>query len=150
MTPQHNPTTAHRQTTPGHRLRLELDTAGTSDGDGFWWPHSRDLTTELPDLLTSLTPRLGPIQRVIYHLDEWEPAPRKLEFAGRRVRLDGYRNLPARLLEVHGVDIGARLVLRIITPGEDAETVAARQLWDSEGGAAARAGVIGRGRSVSR
>ncbi|UFS95301.1 MULTISPECIES: DUF5994 family protein [Nocardia] len=137
MTSQPNRTNPSRQASPTHQLRLELDASGTGTADGFWWPHSRDLATELPDLLAMLTPRLGPIHRVIYHLDEWATAPRKLDFGGRRVRLDGYRHMAARTLEVLGVGFDTHLTLQIITPLADTEMAAAQQRWDSEGGAGA-------------
>ncbi|GAB2445502.1 DUF5994 family protein [Nocardia tengchongensis] len=120
-----------------HRLRLALDAAATAPVNGFWWPHSRGLTAELPEALAMLTRQLGPIHRVIYHLDEWDAAPRNLEVGGRQVRLDGYRHMPARIVEVHGAEIGARVTLRLITPVDDADLIDAQQRWESEGGAAA-------------
>lgn len=127
-------TKSKRQASPNHRLRLELDVGGPGAVDGCWWPHSRDLTWELPDLLAMLVPRLGPIHRVIYHLDEWATAPRRLDFGGQRIRLDGYRHRPARTLEVLAVSIGTRLTLQIVTPLADIEMTTAQQRWDSEGG----------------
>ncbi|MFE3954511.1 DUF5994 family protein [Nocardia sp. NPDC059091] len=135
MTLQPNGTNADRRAPPAHRPRLELDAVGAVNVDGVWWPHSRDLAGELPDLLAMLVPRLGPIHRVIYHLDEWATAPRKLDAGGRCVRLDGYRHMPARTLEVLGVITGTHLTLRIITPPDDTDLTAAQQRWDSEGGA---------------
>ena len=44
---------------------------------GAWWPHSDELSKELPDLLAVLSVRLGDVARVTYHLDEWAKAPRK-------------------------------------------------------------------------
>ncbi|WP_280330194.1 DUF5994 family protein [Nocardia wallacei] len=134
MTPQPHVTNADRRAPPARRLRLELDTAGTANIDGVWWPHSRDLVAELTSLLAVLRPGLGPIRRVIYHLDEWSAAPSELDNAGRRVRLDGSRHRRARTLEVIGDDIGATLTLRIITPVADADMVAAHQHWDYERG----------------
>ncbi|MFB8003871.1 DUF5994 family protein [Nocardia sp. NPDC056000] len=132
MTSQATETTTGR---PSHDqpLRLELEGGGVAS-DGSWWPHGRDLSAELPELLAMLTPRLGPIHRVIYNLDEWDTAPRKLAFGGRQVRLDGYRHLPARTLEILGVDIGARLALRVIASQADSELSGAQQRWESEGG----------------
>ncbi|GAB0101334.1 hypothetical protein JMUB6875_02980 [Nocardia sp. JMUB6875] len=72
-----------------------------------------------------------------YHLDEWATAPRKLDFGGRQVRLDGYRHMAAHTLEVLGIDYSTHLTLRIITTPTDIEMTGAQQRWDSEGGAAA-------------
>ncbi|WP_181719586.1 DUF5994 family protein [Nocardia gipuzkoensis] len=132
MTPQLTTTTPGRPMPPTYRPRLEFDAAGTG---GVWRPRGNDLVTELPDLLTELGLRLGPIHRVIYHLDEWTTPPRKLANAGRQVRLDGYRHKPAHTVDVVGVGSG-KLTLRVHFPSIDsAETIAAQQSWDSEGGA---------------
>ncbi|WP_084515485.1 DUF5994 family protein [Nocardia acidivorans] len=128
--------TVSSRTMPSARNpRLELDAVGTAGAD-IWRPRSRDLAEELPALLTTLA-RLGPILRVIYNLDEWAAAPRKLDFDGHRVRLDGYRQLPAHTLEVLGVRVGTQLTLQIIPPLTDTEMTTAQQRWDSEGGAGA-------------
>ncbi|MGY2009580.1 DUF5994 family protein [Nocardia gipuzkoensis] len=132
MTPQSTTTTPTRPMPSINRPQLEFDAAGSG---GVWRPRGNDLETELPDLLTALGARLGPIHRVIYHLDEWTTPPRKLANAGRQVRLDGYRHQPAHTVDVVGVGSG-KLTLRVHFPSiESAETIAAQQSWDSEGGA---------------
>ncbi|ATL70163.1 DUF5994 family protein [Nocardia terpenica] len=127
MTWQSNGIDAWRHGPFTHQLRLALDVAVTGSVDGFWWPHSRNLTDELPALLATLELRLGSIDRVIYHLDEWATAPDTFDFDRHRVRLDGYRHMPARTLEVLGVDLDARLILRTITPLDETEVVTAIQ-----------------------
>ncbi|MBF6338795.1 hypothetical protein IU450_23285 [Nocardia abscessus] len=124
-------------TTPGwpvpstSRPRLEFDAAGTG---GVWRPRGNDLVTELPDVLTALGVRIGPIHRVTYHLDEWTTPPRKLANGGRQVRLDGYRHKPAHTVDALGVS-GDKLTLRVHFPFTDnGEMIAAQQCWDSEGG----------------
>ncbi|MFE9326880.1 DUF5994 family protein [Nocardia sp. NPDC052278] len=117
------------------RQELEFTTDAAGSVDGVWRPRGNDLVAELPDLLTAVATRLGPIHRVIYHLDEWAVAPRKLASGGRLVRLDGYRHKDRHTLVVLGVS-GAELTLVVVTPAE-AEMVVAQQRWDSEGGAGA-------------
>ncbi|WP_280277003.1 DUF5994 family protein [Nocardia wallacei] len=148
MTPQPHVTSSRQS--PPRRLRLELDAAGTANVDGVWWPHSRDLVVELTGLLSALRPGIGPIRRVIYHPDEWSAAPRELDSAGRRIRLDGSRHRPARTLAVIGDGIDTALTLRIITPVADGDSTAAQQHWDSErgGGADAAAWLRARHRSA--
>ena len=99
------------QTTP--RLRLKRKGSAAGYVDGAWWPQSDDLPNELPDLLTVLSVRLGPIARVIYNLDEWANVPRTIESDGRVVRLDGYRRHPANTIGVLD-GRGARLVLLVV------------------------------------
>jgi hypothetical protein len=83
--------------------------------DGPWWPHSDDLTKELPDLLAVLSVRLGAIGRVLYNLSEWAKPPAKLATGGRKVRLDGYRLQPINTLEVLGVNRN-KILLLVIPP----------------------------------
>lgn len=108
------------RTFPVHTPRLRLKRKAPRSGyvDGAWWPHSTDLTAELPDLLAVLSIRLGPIGRMIYSLDEWEGAPAKLVIGGRTVRLDGYRLQPAHTVEVVGFD-GRKIVLLTVAPQAD-------------------------------
>ena len=109
-----------RHTPPEHTPRLRLKPKAPSSGyvDGAWWPHSEDLTAELPDLLAVLSVRLGPIGRVVYNLNEWAKAPAKLATGGRTVRLDGYRLQPVNTVEVLGLH-GNRIVLLTISPHAD-------------------------------
>src|ERR1700739_2270771 len=95
-----------RHTPPVHTPRLRLKPKAPRSGyvDGAWWPHSDDLTAELPDLLAVLSVRLGAIGRVIYGLNEWAKAPRKLATDGRTVRLDGYPPQPINTVEVLGLN----------------------------------------------
>lgn len=60
-----------RRYTP--RLRLKPQAPQSGYVDGAWWPHSEDLTAELPDLLAVPSVRLGPIGQMIYKLNE--PGP---------------------------------------------------------------------------
>ena len=109
-----------KQTPPEHtpRLRLKPKAPVTGYVDGAWWPHSDDLTTELPDLLAVLSVRLGAIGRVIYNVDEWAEAPRKFPTGGRMVRLGGYSLQPVNTLEVHGVN-REKLILLVVPPQTD-------------------------------
>ena len=109
-----------RHTPPANTPRLRLKPKAPQSGyvDGAWWPHSEDLTTELPDLLAVLSVRLGPIGRVIYNLNEWAKPPAKLATGGRTVRLDGYRLQPVNTVEVLGLN-GDRIVLLAVSPHAD-------------------------------
>src|SRR5947209_7688592 len=76
------------------RLRLKPKAPQSGYVDGAWWPHSADLTAELPDLLSVLSVRLGRIGRVTYNVNEWAKPPTKFVTGGRTVRLDAYRLQP--------------------------------------------------------
>ena len=100
------------ETTPRLRLKPKAPVSGLVDG--AWWPHSNDLSDELPDLLAVLSVRLGGIERVMFNLAEWAKMPRRLSTGGRSVRLDGYQRQPTNTLEVQGID--RRKILLLVIP----------------------------------
>ncbi|MCM6779005.1 DUF5994 family protein [Nocardia sp. CDC141] len=101
------------------RLKPKVDTDGYLDG--AWWPRSGKLVAELPDLLTVLTVRLGPIQRVVYDHTSWTRAPRKLTVGDRAVRLDAYPFELGNTMYVYGGN-GNMIVLRVIASTTDHAT----------------------------
>lgn len=111
-----------RHTPPVHTPRLRLKPKAPQSGyvDGAWWPHSEDLMAELPDLLSVLSVRLGPIGRVIYNVNEWATPATKFVTGGRTVRLDGYRRQPVHTVEVLGLN-RARVVLLVVSPRADTD-----------------------------
>jgi len=83
------------------RLKLKPKTAiAVGQVDGAWWPRSRDLALELRALLAVLAIRLGRIERVTYHLDDWDPSARKIVVDGSVVRLGGFRSQRAGTVDV--------------------------------------------------
>jgi Family of unknown function (DUF5994) len=121
MTPKNDHADAgHRQAPPAHTPRLRLKPKAPQSGyvDGAWWPHSDDLTAELPDLLSVLSVRLGPIGRVLYNLNDWATAPAKFATGGRMVRLDGYQLQPANTVEALGLNRN-KTVLLVVSPHAD-------------------------------
>lgn len=161
-----------RRPPPEHtpRLRLKPKAPHTGYVDGAWWPHSDDLTAELPDLLAVLSVRLGRIDRVLYKVSDWAQAPAKPSIGGTSVHLDGYRLQPPNTVEVLGLGMD-RIVLLVVPPHTDpdrahaammaaaaptdestvdrllmislqdresrTQRAAARQRWDTDGGAPA-------------
>ncbi len=104
------------------RLRLKPKAAAaTGFVDGGWWPRSRDLAVELPGLLAVLAVRLGRIERVSYHLGDWDPIPAKLSAEKGVVRLGGYRAQHADTVDV----LAARQrVTLLVVPPETSEEAA--------------------------
>jgi Family of unknown function (DUF5994) len=109
-----------RHARPVSTPRLKLKPKAPQSGyvDGAWWPHSEDLKAELPDLLSVLSVRLGPIGRVIYNVNEWAKPPAKFATGGRTVRLDGYRLQPVNTVEIVGLN-RAKIVLLAVSPHAD-------------------------------
>jgi hypothetical protein len=111
-----------RHAGPENTPRLWLKRKAPTSGyvDGAWWPHSDDLLTELPDLLSVLSVRLGDIARVMYNFAEWSIAPRHLAMGGHKVRLDGYHRQPPNTLEVLDAR-GNRIVLLVVPARTDSD-----------------------------
>ncbi|MEU5260698.1 DUF5994 family protein [Amycolatopsis sp. NPDC021455] len=103
------------------RLRLKPEAPTTGWVDGAWWPHSLDLTAELPSLLSALTARLGRVERVTYHLAAWPPTARRLRSGDEQsdVRLEGFRSQHTATLTVIGTGARRRLTLLVIPPDAD-------------------------------
>ncbi|ORV93761.1 hypothetical protein AWC11_05710 [Mycobacterium interjectum] len=121
MTPKDDHTdTGNRLAPPEHTPRLRLKAKAPQSGyvDGAWWPHTDDLTAELPDLLSVLSVRLGRIARVLYNINDWATAPAKFATGGRTVRLDGYQRQPVNTVEVLGLNRN-KIVLLVVSPHAD-------------------------------
>jgi Family of unknown function (DUF5994) len=122
MTLHQGRSTTGSKHTPEKTPRLRLKPKAPISGyvDGAWWPHSDDLSIELPDLLAVLAVRLDRIDRVIYNLSEWAKAPAKLLTGGRMVRLDGYSRQPGNTIEVIGLNRN-KIVLLVVPARTDPE-----------------------------
>jgi hypothetical protein len=121
MTPKNDHTdTGNRLAPPVHTPRLRLKAKAPQSGyvDGAWWPHTDDLTADLPDLLSVLSVRLGRIARVLYNINDWATAPAKFATGGRTVRLDGYQRQPVNTVEVLGLNRN-KIVLLVVSPHAD-------------------------------
>ncbi|MFE0581559.1 DUF5994 family protein [Streptomyces sp. NPDC058874] len=83
------PDAIHRAVKPGTAL-LRLETTRSREGllDGAWWPHTRDIETELPALIGVLTGHLGPITRVGVDASAWNALPPRLIIDDQVVHLD--------------------------------------------------------------
>lgn len=99
------------------RLRLRPDPSGYIDAT--WWPRSSNLATELPDLITTLGLRTGPIWRIVYDPRAWSPTARHLVVADHTIQLDPYPFELFGTMYICGSG-GAVLVVQAIPAGADA------------------------------
>ena len=85
------PDAIHHAVKPGTAL-LRLETTHARQGvlDGAWWPHSREISAELPSLITALTEHLGPVTRVGLDSSAWEELPTRLIIEDRVVHIDSF------------------------------------------------------------
>ncbi|QKW50975.1 DUF5994 family protein [Streptomyces buecherae] len=109
--------------------RLSLAPVGSAPAllDGAWWPHSRDLTRELPPLIRALSERWGRITRVTVNPAHWPTIPRKVPVDGRLVKVGWFRGEQ----DPHQLLLLSRRVGRwdlLIVPPETAPGTAARML----------------------
>lgn len=102
-------------------LRLQWRDPGVADGfvDGGWWPHSLDLSAELPALLAEFWSAGHEVTRVAYRPVEWAPAPRRLTVSDRVVRLDGAGGQEPALLSLLDDSGATRTDLVVIPPHTD-------------------------------
>ncbi|GAC54102.1 DUF5994 family protein [Gordonia amicalis] len=60
-------------------MRLKPADSVRGSVDGAWWPRTRDLVTELPDIAQAMDFRLPHLERVGYQIADWDvPAGRKI------------------------------------------------------------------------
>jgi len=117
--------------TPGSRrpLRLKLGHAPGQDRlDGAWWPYSRDLESEVSDLVQQFPPTSGRISRAVYSLRDWDTAPSELVAGQRVVEVGASPRDDTHVLVVQLSD-GGRLTLLVVppdfTPGQGEEALLA-------------------------
>ena len=104
------------------RVRLRRPGAtGDVAFDGAWWPRSRDLSAELPELVAALAALGVRVERFTYPVDAWQPVDRKIAVAGRTVRTGGFRSMDQQLVSLT-VDGERRLDLLVVPPEADALT----------------------------
>ncbi|GGS36597.1 DUF5994 family protein [Streptomyces griseoviridis] len=80
-------TTSSSPSHPLLRLRLAPHGPLPRRLDGVWWPHSRDLLTQLPPLLAALPSAWGDITGITVDATAWSSAPGRTFVAGQVVRL---------------------------------------------------------------
>jgi hypothetical protein len=105
------------------RVSLRADAgSGGSPFDGAWFPRSRDLPVEMPELIAELDRRGVRIERFTYSLDAWTPAPRKVVVQGRVVRSGGFRSMDPQVVCLTWDGGTKRADLLVVPPETDVLT----------------------------
>ena len=74
-------------------LRLQLnDIMADGTQGGTWWPQTRDLSLELPDLVDNLPEHYGWIDHVVYARPDWDTAPRQVRVHRGLLEVDPYEH----------------------------------------------------------
>jgi hypothetical protein len=104
----------------GIDVRVSLR-AGAGDGnsafDGAWFPRTRDLAIEVPELIAELDRRGVRVERFTYALDAWSPVARKVVVGGRIVRTGGFRSMDPGVVCLT-LDGGTRRADLLVVPPE--------------------------------
>ena len=106
-------------TSTGLRLRM-AENPGRDSLDGGWWPHSRDLATELPVLVAAFPPELGRIQRAVYSPPDWDPTARRVPVVHGIVKVGSFPRDDTHLILLTTSDRRTLRVL-VVPPGLTAE-----------------------------
>jgi hypothetical protein len=100
---------------------------GSSAFDGAWFPRTRDLSVELPELIAELDRRGLRVERFTYQLDAWSPVPRKIVVQDRLVRTGGFRSMDPGVVCLTW-DGGTRRADLLVVPPETDVLTGARAL----------------------
>jgi hypothetical protein len=109
---------------PENRLQLKPYRSASEHVDGAWWPRSQHLVDELPDLVASVSERLGQVVMVGYRRNGWDETPPLAEIAGHTVELLGFTSGGPASVILIGED-GRHVTLHVI--GSDTGEAVARQ-----------------------
>ncbi len=110
------------------RLQLKPYRSVSEHVDGAWWPRTTNLVDELPDLLASVSERLGPVVMVGYRRNGWQETPPLAEIGGNTVELLAFTSDEPASVILIGED-GHHLTLHVVRPdaGEEAAREALEQ-----------------------
>ncbi|CQD19628.1 hypothetical protein BN000_04597 [Mycobacterium europaeum] len=112
-----------------NRLELKPYRSVSEHIDGAWWPRTANLVDELPDLLASVSERLGPVVMVGYRRNGWQETPPLAEIGGHTIELLAFTSDEPASVILIGED-GHHLTLHVIRPdaGEDVAREALEQV----------------------
>ncbi|GAA4485324.1 hypothetical protein GCM10023094_39940 [Rhodococcus olei] len=111
------PTPGNRQpfapATRTPRILLTQRSEHRASVDGAWWPRTSNLTTELHDLITALTLRLGPVTRVAFNWNTISTNQRLIDSPDGIAVSGPIPGQPTDVMCVFGEN-GSRMVLAVI------------------------------------
>ena len=101
------------------RLLLEATMSRTGMFDGAWWPRSRHVQAELPDLVTALTAHLGSVLRIGLDTVAWDEVPRTVTVDGRVIRINWFPGCDWTISLTRGFQ--DHFLLLVVPPATDAD-----------------------------
>lgn len=94
------------------RLRLS-EHPGVDRLDGGWWPQSRDLAVELPDLVAHFPSDAGRIVRAVYSPPDWDGYQRRIPLPRGYVKVGSFPRDDTHVFDLLMTD-GSRLRLLVV------------------------------------
>ncbi|WP_323809063.1 DUF5994 family protein [Kitasatospora acidiphila] len=104
------------------RLLLEPSMSREGVFDGAWWPRSKHLAVELPDLITALGAHFGRIIRVGLDTTAWDGVPRSIVVNNLMIRINWFTGSNATISVTRGFQ--DHFLLLVVPPGTDPATAA--------------------------
>jgi hypothetical protein len=121
--------TTSKATTAPHDLRLDLAAApGAGVLDGAWWPRSRNLETELADLVDHFPHDAGYITRALFSRPDWLTQPRKVKVARGYLKTGSFPRDDTHVLVLR-LSTGEQLKVLVVPP--ETPAIPARDLMSA-------------------
>ncbi len=96
-------------------LRIRMaETQGHDHLDGGWWPQSRELATELADLVDHFPSRYGRVVRALVSPPDWERTLRSVPVRGRRLKVGSFPADDTHLVKLR--TSGGELLYVLVVP----------------------------------
>jgi hypothetical protein len=110
-------------TSPRHSLRLTLAAhPGPGKLGGAWWPQSRDLGTELADLVDSFPDLRGRGVRRLFSRPDWDLTLRKIDTKRGVMTVGSFPSDDTHRMVLSMSAAPVRLTLLVVPPDADADT----------------------------
>lgn len=100
----------------GTHIAFNYDTTGTRTVAATWWPRSRSLVKELPELIVALREHGDRMTRLSYNPERWDTAPNRIAADGRVIRLGWFASLDPSVLVLSGIDSDRRITVSVVEP----------------------------------
>lgn len=97
------------------RIRM-AEHPGHGHLDGGWWPQSRDLATELADLVDNFPPEAGHIVRALVSPPDWDKTLHTVLVRGRTLKVGSFPADDTHLIKLRTSDRTLLYVL-VVPPG---------------------------------
>ncbi|MFW0791904.1 DUF5994 family protein [Gordonia sp. CPCC 205333] len=98
------------------RVALKAHATTNDHIDGAWWPHSSQLESEIRDLIETVSERINPVVRVVFHENDWVHSLSRIQVDNHLIRLDGYRYWPSGVVKLRGTNDKQALTIMVIPP----------------------------------